>query len=104
MLVACGCLLGLRVEEIVMLRWQDFELDAKDPKTGEARPLCHITPHGDWQPKDGESRDIPVSAVLLPILLAHRKAEGYLLQAETVTRLVRKAVATWAYRYDPRKV
>mgnify|MGYP000577915646 CR=1 FL=1 len=49
LLIALGCLLGLRWEEIVMLRWQDIDLDAKDG------PVAHIVPKDGWVPKDGES-------------------------------------------------
>lgn len=103
LLVACGCFLGLRPEEIIMLRWEDLDLDAVRPATGEPRPVCRVTPHGDWQPKDGEARTIPIPARLLEILRQHRHTKGYLLQAVQV-RTKRKEGAVWAYRYDPRKV
>lgn len=104
LLVACGCYLGLRVEEIIMLRWQDLSLDATDPKTGEPRPVCHITPNGGWQPKDGEARDIPISTPLLAVLKQHRQAEGYLLQAEKGRPGRPRGGKGWIYRYDPKKV
>lgn len=104
LLVACGCLLGLRVEEIIMLRWQDLSLDAKDPKTGEPRPVCHVTPHDGWQPKDRESRDIPISAQLLAILQQHRQAEGYLLTNEPHRKGRPRGGQGWIYRYNPKKV
>lgn len=104
LLVACGCYLGLRVEEIIMLRWQDLSLDATDPKTGEPRPVCHITPNGGWTPKDGEARDIPICSELLAILQQHRQAEGYLLQAEPGRPGRPRGGKGWIYRYDPRKV
>jgi integrase len=104
LLVACGCYLGLRVEEIIMLRWQDLSLDATDPKTGEPRPVCHITPNGGWQPKDGEARDIPISTPLLAVLKLHRQAEGYLLQAEKGRPGRPRGGKGWIYRYDPKTV
>ena len=104
LLVACGCLLGLRVEEIVMLRWQDLDLDATDPKTGEPRPVCHITPNGGWVPKDKEARDIPISGQLHSILLPHRQAEGYLLMNEPHRKGRPRNGQGWNYRYNPKKV
>jgi integrase len=101
--VAIGCLLGLRVEEAIMLRWQDLSLDAVDPKTGDPRPVAHVTPHDGWVPKDGEARDIPIQRRLLEILRQWRKSSGYLLEADAV-RTRRKAQAPWAYRYDPKKI
>ena len=104
LLVACGCMLGLRVEEIVMLRWQDLDLDAKDPKTGTPQPVCHITPNAGWVPKDKESRDIPISSELLSILLKHRQTEGYLLMNEPHRKGRPRDGKGWIYRYNPRKV
>ena len=104
MLVACGCMLGLRVEEIIMLRWQDLDLDATDPKTGEPRPVCHITPNGGWVPKDGEPRDIPILAQFREILLPHRQDEGYLLMNEPHRKGRPRNGQGWIYRYNPKKV
>ena len=104
LLVACGCLLGLRPEEIIMQRWEDLDLDAKDPKTGEPRPVCHVTPHSGWQPKDGEARDIPIATPLLAILREHRKAKGYLLMNEPHRKGRPRGGTGWIYRYNPRKV
>lgn len=104
LLVACGCYLGMRPEEIVMQRWQDFDLDAKDPISGANRPVCHVVANSGWVPKDGESRDIPVSDQLLPILLAHRKAEGFLLMNEPHRKGRPREGKGWNYRYNPTKV
>lgn len=104
LLVACGCYLGLRVEEIIMLRWQDLDLEAKDPRDGKPKPVCHITPHGGWQPKDGEARDVPICAELLAVLQQHRQAEGYLLRAEEGRPGRPRGGKGWIYRYDPKKV
>ena len=98
-----GCLLGLRVEEAIMQRWQDIDLDAVDPATKEPRPVANVVPHDGWEPKDGETRTIPISSRLLPILREFRKPEGYLLKADVV-RTNRKANARWSYRYDPKKI
>jgi integrase len=102
--VACGCLLGLRVEEIIMLRWQDLDLDARDPKTGEPCPVCHITPNGGWVPKDKEPRDIPISTELLGILKRFRQKEGYLLTSEPHRHGRPRKGTGWNYRYNPKKV
>lgn len=103
LLVALGCFLGLRVEEMVMLRWQDLSLDMVDPATHEPQPVCHITPHSGWTPKDGEARDIPISTPLLKILMEHRKAEGYLLETDRAPRQAPRSGKGWNYRYNPRK-
>lgn len=102
LLVACGCYLGLRPEEIIMLRWEDLSLDDTDPKTGVARPVCHVTPHDGWQPKDGEARDIPICTPLLAIFIKHRQAKGYLLQAEPGRPGRPRGGKGWIYRYDPK--
>lgn len=105
LLVACGCYLGLRPQEIIMLRWQDLEMDAIDPKTGESRPVCHITPHDGWTPKDGEARDIPIATPLLEILTRHRQENGYLLNPEPHRKgRPRGGTKGLDYRYDPKKV
>ncbi len=87
-----------------MLRWQDLDLDAKDPFTHEPRPVCHITPNGGWTPKDKEARDIPISAQLLEILRRHRQKEGYLLNREAHRRGRPRGGKGWIYRYNPKKV
>lgn len=87
-----------------MQRWQDLNLDAKDPKSGELRPVCHVVPHSGWKPKDGEARDIPISTPLLAILLPHRKAEGFLLMNEPHRKGRPRGGKGWIYRYNPRKV
>jgi len=104
LLVAVGCYLGLRPEEIIMLRWQDLSLDAVDPQTGKSKPVCHVVAHDGWKPKDGEDRDVPISDPLLVILKQHRQKEGYLLEAEPGRPGRRRGGKGWVYRYDPKKV
>ena len=104
LLVACGCLLGMRPEEIIMQRWQDLDLDAKDPKTGKSRPVCHVVAHSGWQPKDGEARDIPISNRLLAILLPYRQDEGFLIMNEPHRKGRPREGKGWKYRYNPTKV
>lgn len=101
LLIACGCYLGLRVEENVMLRWQDLALDQVDPETGKPKPVCHITAHDNWQPKTGMNRDIPICGPLLEILQRHRRAHGYLLTPEPHRPGNRRGRKGWGYRYDP---
>jgi len=100
---ALGCFLGLRPEEAIMQRWEDLDLDAVNPKTGDPKPVAHVVGHDGWEPKDGEARDIPICTHLHHILVPLRKPKGYLLEADVV-RTNRKAHAPWAYRYDPKKV
>lgn len=104
LLMACGCLLGLRPEEIIMQRWQDLNLDAKDPHSGDPRPVCHVVPHSGWTPKDGEARDIPISTRLLGILKPLHKAEGFLLMNEPHRKGRPRGGQGWNYRYNPTKV
>ena len=104
LLVACGCLMGMRPEEIIMQRWQDINLDAKDPRTGEARPVCHVVAHSGWQPKDGDARDIPIGDALLSILRRYRQTEGFLLMNEPHRKGRLRGGTGWNYRYNPRKV
>lgn len=104
LLLACGCYLGLRVEEITRMRWQDLSLDATDTKTGEPRPVCHLTPHDGWQPKNGKARDIPICTPLLAVLKELRQPEGYLLQQEKGRAGRPRMNRGSSYRYDPTKV
>lgn len=75
-----------------------------NPKTGLPSPVCHLTPHDGWQPKDGEARDIPICTALLAILKEFRRAEGYLLRAEKGRPGRPRRGKGWIYRYDPKKV
>ncbi|MBA3689720.1 MAG: tyrosine-type recombinase/integrase [Chloroflexi bacterium] len=101
-LIAVGCLLGLRYEENIMLRWQDLELDRHDSKTGLPAPVAHIVPHDGWVPKDQEARTIPIPARLHAILLRFRQSEGFVLRAHQTRQKHGGTVRT--YRYDPRSV
>jgi len=104
LLLACGCLLGLRPEEIIMQRWEDLALDATEPQTGDPRPVCHVVPHSGWTPKDGEARDIPISARLLAILKPLRQDHGFLLMPEPHRKGRPRGGKGWNYRYNPTKV
>jgi integrase len=102
LLVALGCLLGLRYEEIVMLRWEDIELDAVHQRTGQSEPVCRVRPHDGWGPKDGEARAIPVQTDLAKLLRQHRKAEGYILEPKRP--MPRRGGKKHTYRYDPQAI
>ena len=97
LLVALGCLLGLRYEEIVKLRWEDIDLDAVHPRTGLPEPVCRI-----WTPKDNKSRAIPIQADLAVILRAYRKPAGYILEPQKVVAHMRGKKHT--YRNDPQRI
>jgi len=99
LLVALGCLLGLRVEEIIMLRWQDIDFDAVDPSTGQPGPVAHVRDQEHWHPKDWEVRSVPVSDDLLEILRRYRRKDGYILVPSK--RVPTRGGTKRVYRYDP---
>jgi integrase len=102
LLVALGCLLGLRYEEIIMLRWEDLDLDRTSQKTGEPEPVAHITPKEGWTPKDGEARTIPMHRRLVEILRPYRQASGWVLNANKP--MPKRGGTKRVYRYDPKTV
>jgi integrase len=102
LLVALGCLLGLRYEEIVMLRWEDVDLDAVHPSTAQPEPVCRIRPHDGWTPKDSEARAIPLQSDLAAMLRTYRKATGYILEAKAPHP--RQGGQKHTYRYDPQRI
>ncbi len=99
LMVALGCLLGLRYEEMVMLRWEDLDLEAKHAQTGRPEPVCRVRSHDGWIPKDGEARAIPVHADLATLLRTHRRVEGYILEPKK--RMPLRGGRHHNYRYDP---
>ena len=102
LLVALGCLLGLRYEEIVMLRWEDMDLDAVHKDTGAQEPVCRVRAHDGWSPKDGEDRAIPIQTDLAEILRGYRKPSGYILEAKSPKP--RHGGQKHTYRYDPQRI
>lgn len=102
LLIALGCLLGLRYEEIVMLRWLDVDLDSVDARTATPAPVAHIVPKEGWRPKDGEARSVPVPERLRVILVQYRRKEGYILQPAKA--MPKRGGSKRVYRYDPKKV
>jgi len=74
-------------------------------RNGKPKPVCHVTAHDGWQPKDSEDRFVPVCAPLLEILLQYRQSDGYLLNPEPNRKgRPRGGGHGLAYRYDPRTV
>ncbi len=102
LLIGLGCYLGLRLEEVIMQRWQDLDLDSVDVRTGRPTPVCHVVPNGGWEPKDGEARTIPIRNELLIILESYRKESGYILEPEI--RQPKRGGSKRVYRYDPKKL
>ena len=102
LLTGVGCLLGLRYEEIIMLRWQDLDLDAVDPHHKTPAPVARIVAHDDWAPKNGESRAIPIHERLHRILLHLRRRDGYVLHA--AKEMPKRGGTKRVYRYDPKKL
>lgn len=64
--IALGLYAGLRLGEILYLRWGDVDLQ---------RGLLSVQPHGEWQPKNREVRRIPLAPALLSSLEEHRRAQ-----------------------------
>ena len=93
-----GCLLGLRYEECVMMRWDDLALDSCNP-AGDPTPVAHVIPHDGWVPKDGEARTIPIHARALEIFKRHRRSEGYVLCPWK--QMPKHQGTVRVYRYDP---
>lgn len=94
--------LGLRYEEIIMLKWSDLDLDAIDVTSGRASPVAHIVPKEGWTPKDGEARAVPMHDRLVEILRPFRKAEGYVLAPAKV--MPKRGGTKRVYRYDPKAI
>jgi integrase len=109
LLIAVGCMAGLRFAELSMQRWQDIEIDAVNPRTREPVPVLHVVGHDGWVPKNGRNRTIPLNARLAQILREHRKSSGYLLMPEAIKHSSapprpRKEGGKRTYRYDFKNV
>lgn len=102
LLVALGCLLGLRYEEIIMLRWQDLDLDGVDQRTKAPAPVAHIVPKDGWVPKDGEARTIPMHERLVEIIRPYHKTTGWILNPGKP--MPKRGGTKRVYRYDPKKI
>jgi integrase len=102
LLIAFGCLLGLRYEELVMLRWQDIDLDRVNAETQAPEPVAHIVPHDGWVPKDGEERSVPMHARLVDLVRPYRKQSGWVLNPQKP--MPKRGGTKRIYRYDPKKL
>lgn len=64
---------GCRKGEALALEWRHVDLD---------RRLIFIEPSEEWQPKDGEARQIPISDGLLPYLKRRRQSKRWVFPNE----------------------
>jgi len=64
---------GCRKGEALACEWDWIDLDAG---------LVRIEPNEDWQPKDGEPREIPISSALQPWLRGERRSERYVFASD----------------------
>lgn len=58
-LVVCLVNTGMRRGEAIALRWESVDLE---------RDLLRVWPNDEWEPKDGEAREVPIGAALRPFL------------------------------------
>ena len=75
---------GCRKGEAIALEWSAVDLK---------RGLIRIEPGEEWQPKDGEARQIPISADLLPWLKGKRKSKRWVFPNRS-----RERYAYWPQR------
>lgn len=68
---------GCRKGEAIALEWKHVD---------RARGLIRIEPSEEWQPKDGEARQIPISDELLPYLVQRRKTDRFVFPSRRSTR------------------
>src|SRR5581483_5815123 len=59
---------GCRKGEALALEWKNVD---------RARGMIRIEPSEEWQPKDGEARQIPISDELLPYLVQRNEKDRY---------------------------
>ena len=85
-----------------MQRWQDIDLDAKDPEAGAHAPVIHVVPNNGWEPKDGEARTIPMHELLVEILRWYRKPSSWILMPQKA--MPRRGGTKRVYRYDSEKI
>jgi integrase len=72
-LVALGCLAGLRKGELLALRWEDIDIAGR-----KLRIACDAA----FTTKSGSSRTVPIGDDLLAILESHRRPSGYVVAPE----------------------
>lgn len=102
LLIALGCLLGLRYAEITMMKWEDLDLDHINSRSQLPEPVARVVPRDGWIPKDGEARTIPIHSHLSEILRAHRQTTGWLLNHHK--SVAKRGGTKRVYRFDPRRL
>lgn len=75
---------GCRKGEALAMEWRSIDLK---------RGFIWIEPSEEWQPKDGEAREITISDALRPYLVQHRKKDRYVFQTRK-----RERYAFWPQR------
>ena len=101
-LIALGCIVGLRWEEIIMLRWEDLDLDAKDQRTDTAAPVVYVVGKDGWVPKGGKNRTVPMHHRLVEILKPFWKPAGWVLNPYKI--MPKRKGTKRVYRYNPIKI
>lgn len=101
-LIALGCIVGVRWEEIIMLRWEDLDLDARDQRTDTPAPVVHIVGKDGWVPKGGKNRTVPMHHRLVEILKPFRKPTGWVLNPYKI--MPKNEGTKRVYRYNPIKI
>ena len=102
LLIALGCHLGLRYEEIIMQRWEELDLEAIDQRTQAPAPVAHIVAKEGWVPKDGEARTVPMHERLVELIRPFRRAKGWVLNSHKA--MPKRGGTKRVYRYDPKKI
>lgn len=80
------CNTGMRKGEALALEWKSVDFD---------RQLLKIYPSEDWQPKNGQPREIPIGSALLPWLLVERRSERWVFPCATGERFVSWPQRRW---------
>ncbi len=101
-LIALGCIVGLRWEEIIMLRWEDLDLDAKDQRANTPAPIVNIVGKEGWVPKGGKNRTVPMHHRLVEILTPFRRPTGWVLNPYKI--MPKNKGTKRVYRYNPIKI
>lgn len=101
-LIALGCIVGLRWEEIIMLRWEDLDLDAKDQHTDTPAPVVYVVGKDGWVPKGGKNRTVPMHHRLVEILKPFWKPAGWVLNPYKI--MPKRKGTKRVYRYNPIKI
>lgn len=90
--VMLGAFAGLRRGELMALHWSDVDL---------AEGFLTVQPHGDWRPKSGELREVPLGPRLhayLSELRARRPDAEHVCEGPTLRPWGVDALTRWARR------